>query len=344
MNRNDASAASYQLRLFGEFELVAPSGASVPLSSRKAQVLIAYLAQRAGQGVSRGKLAAMLWSDSREPESRHSLRQCLLILHKALGDRGDLLAVEQESVRLREERVSLDVAAFERHVAMGTEEALREANRLYRGEFLEGLQLPGEPIHDWILFERRRLAHLAKKGLLPLLEATETSAGIEDAMQIATRLLAIDPQQHDVQSTLVRLYGGAHPSSRRSLGRTILVADPDASARSAVAAALRLRGYDVVECADGGELLIEVGATDPDAVVADIALPPFGPIPIVRAIAARRPRIPVLCTGEEQEEKEAEGLAAGAADFLRKPLDPEVLLLRLENAMRQLAPRETGAG
>jgi DNA-binding response OmpR family regulator len=50
--------------------------------------------------------------------------------------------------------------------------------------------------------------------------------------------------------------------------------------------------------------------------------------------------IPVLfMTGEATEDTESEVLAAGAEDFIRKPIRPDVLVGRVKNAVRRSAAR-----
>ncbi|HVR42880.1 MAG TPA: response regulator [Thermoanaerobaculia bacterium] len=341
---SDALSNRFTIRVLGGFHLVSAEGTEIPLASRKAQVLLGYLGQRPGQTVSRGKIASMLWRTSSEHEARHSLRQCLLVLRKSMGDPEALLHIEQEAIALRTGVAEIDAARFERLVAEGTEQTLREAIALYRGEFLEGISLAGEPVEEWIVFERRRLAHLMKKALGALLASSHSEGRIDEAIQIATRLLAIDPLQGDVQKTLSRLYGGTPPATAFASGRSVLVADADPSSRQAISDALRAGGYDVRTCTDGADLLLEIGALEPDLLVVDLHLPMFGGIELIHLLASRRPHLPVIGIRESAEEElEAEALLAGAADFLRRPLTREVLMLRIENVLRYQSQKRNGA-
>jgi DNA-binding SARP family transcriptional activator len=52
---------------------------------RKARALLAYLAAQQGRTASRERLADMLWPYQGSEQARHSLRNCLLELRKALG-------------------------------------------------------------------------------------------------------------------------------------------------------------------------------------------------------------------------------------------------------------------
>ncbi|HEY0788422.1 MAG TPA: winged helix-turn-helix domain-containing protein, partial [Thermoanaerobaculia bacterium] len=82
-----------RFEVLGGFSAKSRAGAPITISSRKAQVLLAYLAHRSGQPVARAKLASMLWAETSESEARHSLRQCLLVLRQTLGSAPGLLEV-----------------------------------------------------------------------------------------------------------------------------------------------------------------------------------------------------------------------------------------------------------
>lgn len=334
MNANDAS--SFHLNLLGGFRLTDASGTSITPASRKAQILLAYLAQRAGHPISRGKLSSMLWTGVGDHEARHSLRQCLLVLRKSF-DLSTLVSIEQDSISLRPDAITSDTSLLERLVSDAGEAALREAIDLYRGEFLEGIDLTGEPIQDWIIFERRRLAHLLKKGL-GLLMAGNPDRPQDEAISVATRLLAIDPQQADVQKTLTRIYGGLPTSLGR---RCVVVASADERLRGELVGFLRGRGFEPRACADGADLLLEIGAGEAELALIDLDLPILGGTALLEVLARKRPAIPVVCIGQPEEEIETAGLALGAADFVPTPVDREVLLLRLENVFRQRPPLRT---
>ena len=51
---------------------------------KKARALLGYLAAQGGQAVSRERLADLLWPYQGSEQARHSLRNCLLELRKAL--------------------------------------------------------------------------------------------------------------------------------------------------------------------------------------------------------------------------------------------------------------------
>src|SRR5713226_3395373 len=80
---------------------------------KKARALLAYLAAQGGQPVSRERLADLLWPYQGAEQARHSLRNCLLELRKALGPISALhLFADFASCRIQD--VSVDLDQFER--------------------------------------------------------------------------------------------------------------------------------------------------------------------------------------------------------------------------------------
>src|SRR6478672_12006415 len=80
---------------------------------KKARGLLAYLAAGGGHAVSRERLADLLWPYQGAEQARHSLRNCLLELRKALGSSAaHYLVADFANCRLQHLEVDLD--RFER--------------------------------------------------------------------------------------------------------------------------------------------------------------------------------------------------------------------------------------
>jgi DNA-binding SARP family transcriptional activator len=186
---------------------MAGSASPVTPSRRKAQALLAYLALHAGQAQPRDKLAALLWSEAPARHARHSLRQALLEVRRALPPSG--LVEDGETVAIDPGVVEIDITVLERLVATGTPEALEQAAAVYRGDLLEGLGVQDAPFEEWLLAERERLRELALDGLARLLAHRVQTDSRELAIRTALRLLALDPVAESVHRTLMRLYTAA---------------------------------------------------------------------------------------------------------------------------------------
>jgi DNA-binding SARP family transcriptional activator len=195
------------LHLLGGMECRSAGGEPLAFPTRKVRALFAYLAAHAAQSHARSKLATLLWGDQAEADARVNLRKSLSRLRESLPEeaRGCVVA-DADRVGLRPDGVEVDALLFERLAAEGTPETLERAAALYRGAFLEGFADCGEAFEEWLLAERRRLEEILHEALQRLLDHCVVTGGIDRAIQVALRLLALDPLQEGVQRTLIRLY------------------------------------------------------------------------------------------------------------------------------------------
>ncbi len=123
-------------------------------SQRRTLALLAMLATAGKLGMSRDKLAALLWPEADTERARHSLTQAFYSAKRALSCEG--LFVESADVRLNSGEISSDVSDLEEALEAGK---LETAVALYRGPFLDGFFLAGAPEFErWNSAQRERLA------------------------------------------------------------------------------------------------------------------------------------------------------------------------------------------
>lgn len=190
-----------QLRLLGGFDLRSREGQSAVPAGRKVRALVACLALSPGSAWPREKLMALLWSDRSDEQARASLRQALTEMRRVLGEPSPISA-KHDTLSLDPERLSVDVAQFERLAKAGR---LEEAAMLYRGPLLDGHGVRDEAFHNWILIERTRLHDLA----VDLIERLATSQSDDAAIATAQRLLQLDPAREETHRLLMRCYTAA---------------------------------------------------------------------------------------------------------------------------------------
>jgi DNA-binding SARP family transcriptional activator/TolB-like protein len=185
---------------------------------RKARALLAYLSAQAhgGRPVSRERLSNLLWPYQGSDQARHSLRNCLLELRRALGESaGRHLAAEFANCRLQD--VDVDIERFERLARSPNRSELFVAAELYRGEFLTDFVIDSEPFQEWLAAERDRTLDLIC-GVLQRLTALQDAAGEHDAaIQSARRLAGLDSLSEIGQRALIRAYAhaGRRPEALR---------------------------------------------------------------------------------------------------------------------------------
>jgi DNA-binding SARP family transcriptional activator len=160
----------------------------------------------AGRFHSREKLTALLWGDTAEVQAKHSFRQALLTLRRALGDGNPpILLTKDDALALDPAAVTVDVADFESALAASGMDGLDRAAALYKGDLLDGFGVDEPPFEEWRVVERERLRELALEVLAKLLREQSRADRCEGAIQTALRILAMDPLQEAVHRTLMRL-------------------------------------------------------------------------------------------------------------------------------------------
>ena len=114
----------------------------------------------------------------------------------------------------------------------------------------------------------------------------------------------------------------------------VLVADDDATARSALVEMLRDEGYTVRSAADGFKALGQVDDWTPDVVLTDVQMPGLDGIELMRRLRERFEGIGVVVmTAHGSVEKAVAAMREGADDYLIKPLDFEELLMVLRRVL-----------
>ncbi|MGZ5446878.1 MAG: response regulator [Thermoanaerobaculia bacterium] len=200
--------ALLHLELLGDFRLRTESGSLITISARKSQAMLAYLAVKPSQLVSRDKMAGLLWSSTAPEQARQSLRQTLSTLRRELAgvSQQKILVEEGDFLSLDAVAIHCDVVEFETLVATGTPEALDPATRLYGGDFLDGFQIDEEKFDQWVLAERDRLHRMALRAHAQLVEQLARSGSLDEAIAVAQQSLRVDPLQESMHRTLMKLY------------------------------------------------------------------------------------------------------------------------------------------
>lgn len=148
----------YRLNLQGPFQLFAPSGERIVLSSRKGMALIAMLATARNGERTRAWLQDRLWGRRQHQEAQGSLRRELSSLRRILNRTAPaILVCEHAIVRLNLDVVDVDHRSPGRNGAASADGA---------HDFLEGLDVPGEDgFEEWLREQRLGQGGAARAGL-----------------------------------------------------------------------------------------------------------------------------------------------------------------------------------
>jgi DNA-binding SARP family transcriptional activator/predicted ATPase len=189
----------------------------------KARALLAYLAVEADHPHQRDMLAGLLWPDQPQSRARHSLRQALSHLRRAIGDGEDdasFLHISREAVQFNSHSdCRLDVAIFARLLEASRHHRhrrldacrscvvrLEECVALYRGQFLAQLYVPDSTaFEEWALLKREWLHRQALDALFHLANYHERRAEYGQALEYAWRQVTFEPWGEEAHRQLMRL-------------------------------------------------------------------------------------------------------------------------------------------
>jgi DNA-binding SARP family transcriptional activator/tetratricopeptide (TPR) repeat protein len=194
-----------ELRLLGEFQMLS-HGREIRLpASRKTRALLAYLVAT-GRPHRREWLCDLLWEGPDDP--RAELRWSLTKLRPLLDTEGPTrLKTDRSRVAFEPRHVAVDLTAVRELLADVPNtplQALKTAIGLFRGEFLDGLDLPVcYRFQEWCLAERAAFSVLRLGAMRALVD--RLSDRPEEALAHARALVAADPLSEDGHARVIRL-------------------------------------------------------------------------------------------------------------------------------------------
>jgi DNA-binding SARP family transcriptional activator len=145
------------LNVFGELELTRGGEREGLPRSKKTRALLAYLAAT-GRPHRREHLCSLLWEDTDDPQG--NLRWSLTKLRSVIDDgKRKRLVANEKLVELDSSDIQIDAMVARREcagdLASVPTDRLEGVARSFRGEFLEGLDLPdSQPFHAWCVAQR----------------------------------------------------------------------------------------------------------------------------------------------------------------------------------------------
>lgn len=175
-----------RLETFGGLSLVGAEG-PVLLSQRRRLALLALLAVAGNRGMQRDKLLGYLWPESTPDSARHSLDQLVYGLRRELGQS---LFVGSNPLLLNSSIICSDVGEFDSALDAG---ALADAERLYRGPFLDGFYITDlSEFEEWTSVQRQRLAEAYAGALEKLAEQARQTGDLNHSVDLWRKRTALD--------------------------------------------------------------------------------------------------------------------------------------------------------
>jgi DNA-binding response OmpR family regulator len=116
----------------------------------------------------------------------------------------------------------------------------------------------------------------------------------------------------------------------------VLLAEDDRDFGNILSQYINMNGFDVVLARDGKEAWERFGEEKPDICVLDVMMPEMDGFTLGEKIKEAQPGVPLIfLTAKSLKEDIVRGLKIGADDYITKPFDPEVLILRINNILRR---------
>ncbi|MEM7132833.1 MAG: tetratricopeptide repeat protein [Chloroflexota bacterium] len=174
---------------------------------RKTRGLVAYLAM-SNSLHSRSSLCDLLFSESNDPLG--ALRWQLSQIRSKLG--AEILIRQNDLVGLNRNAVWIDAVEYERRLMRAVNDVSykhwQSVIELYRGEFLETLNMPDSSAFElWMLGQRAEIRLRHSQVLTNLINRLIEQERLADALVYAQRLVMLEPLQEGVYYNLIWLYG-----------------------------------------------------------------------------------------------------------------------------------------
>jgi CheY-like chemotaxis protein len=125
----------------------------------------------------------------------------------------------------------------------------------------------------------------------------------------------------------------------------VLLVDDDPDIREVVTMLLESKGYEAVTACDGIECLAALRAEEPDLMIIDLLMPKMDGFAVLKELEDGRwskyRHIPILILSSVREEASRRryeletALEFNVDDYVEKPINPEVLLERVERLVNK---------
>ena len=125
----------------------------------------------------------------------------------------------------------------------------------------------------------------------------------------------------------------------------VLLVDDDPDIRDVVTMLLESKGYEAVTACDGIECLAALRAEEPDLMIIDLLMPKMDGFAVLKELEDGRwskyRHIPILILSSVREEASRRryeletALEFNVDDYVEKPINPEVLLERVERLINK---------
>lgn len=122
-------------------------------------------------------------------------------------------------------------------------------------------------------------------------------------------------------------------------GKTVLVVDDEKNIVTMLSMNLRAHSYTVLPAYDGITALSVAQEQKPDIILLDVMLPGMDGKEVCKRLkqeVSTRTIPVIMISAKTQIQDKLDGLSYGASDYITKPFNIDELILKIENAIRQI--------
>lgn len=122
----------------------------------------------------------------------------------------------------------------------------------------------------------------------------------------------------------------------RTMGaKEVLLVEDDLPLAGLISEYLGQNGYTVTQVHAGDEAVSVIASSQPDLVILDLMLPGLDGLSVCREVRPLYPGPILMLTAREDDMDQVAGLEMGADDYVKKPVEPRVLLARIRALFRR---------
>ena len=115
----------------------------------------------------------------------------------------------------------------------------------------------------------------------------------------------------------------------------ILIADDEPDIIEIISFHLMKAGFDIATARDGSEAIEKAKQFEPDCIILDVMMPYKDGYTLAKEIRDKNKEVPIVfLTAKSMKEDVLKGYKVGADDYLNKPFDSEVLLMKIKAIMK----------
>jgi type IV pilus assembly protein PilB len=176
-----------------------------------------------------------------------------------------------------------------------------------------------------------------RAGMRTMMEDGITKAAqglttLEEVVRVAPRDDAPAADMNESQPVEKLVYE-ASPKTVRIGKTSILILEDDLDTQKLIERILEKAGYETTVAGDSIEALLHMGKKDFDLILSDITMPNMDGIKLLEVNKQKGITTPVIfLTATTEAETEQKCLELGAVDYIKKPIQKDILLMRVKRA------------